>query len=52
MLTLKDTIGRRHRDIVPLVPVDRLGEGGETADWRVLFGAMTFYPITPSGGRR
>lgn len=26
--------------------VDMLGEGPETADWRVLFGAMTFYPTT------
>jgi pterin-4a-carbinolamine dehydratase len=31
-------------DIVPLVPDDELSGGPETADWRVLFGAMTFYP--------
>ncbi|MEV4623262.1 VOC family protein [Asanoa sp. NPDC049573] len=29
---------------VDLVPGDRLTDGPETADWRVLFGAMTFYP--------
>jgi hypothetical protein len=30
---------------VDLVPGDRLSEGPETADWHVLFGAMTFYPV-------
>jgi len=29
---------------VDLVPGDALSKGPETADWRVLFGAMTFYP--------
>lgn len=28
-----------------LVPDDNLGEGPETADWRVLFGAMAFYAV-------
>lgn len=28
---------------VDLVPGGRLSKGAETADWRVLFGAMTFY---------
>jgi pterin-4a-carbinolamine dehydratase len=42
--TLADAEGNE-ADIVPLVPADELGEGPETADWRVLFGAMTFYPI-------
>lgn len=27
-----------------LVPGDPLGDGPETADWRVVFGAMAFYP--------
>lgn len=30
---------------VDLVPGDRLSKGPETADWHVLFGAMTFYPV-------
>jgi pterin-4a-carbinolamine dehydratase len=42
--TLADAEGNE-ADIIPLVPVDELGGGRETADWRVLFGAMTFYPI-------
>lgn len=42
--TLADAEGNE-ADVVPLVPDDELGEGPETADWRVLFGAMTFYPI-------
>lgn len=33
-----------------LVPGDPLGDGPETADWRVVFGAMTFYPC-PSPDR-
>jgi pterin-4a-carbinolamine dehydratase len=41
--TLADAEGNE-ADVVPLVPVDELGEGPEVADWRVLFGAMTFYP--------
>jgi hypothetical protein len=40
-LTLADADGNE----VDLVPGDDLGEGPETADWQVLFGAMTFYPI-------
>jgi pterin-4a-carbinolamine dehydratase len=42
--TLTDVEGDE-ADIIPLVPDDTLGEAAETADWRVLFGAMTFYPI-------
>jgi Glyoxalase-like domain len=30
---------------IDLVPGDALPGGPETADWRVLFGAMTFYPV-------
>lgn len=30
---------------VDLVPGDPLSKGPETADWHVLFGAMTFYPV-------
>ncbi len=40
-LTLADAEGNE----VDLVPGDELSEGPETADWQVLFGAMTFYPI-------
>jgi pterin-4a-carbinolamine dehydratase len=28
-----------------LVPADELAGGAETADWRVAFGGMTFYPV-------
>jgi len=42
--TLADAEGNE-ADLVPLVPDDELGEGPETADWRTLFGAMTFYPL-------
>lgn len=38
--TLADPEGNE----VDLVPGDPLSDGPETADWRVLFGAMTFYP--------
>ena len=40
-LTLADADGNE----VDLVPGDRLSEGPETADWQVVFGAMTFYPV-------
>jgi hypothetical protein len=40
-LTLADADGNEF----DLVPGDRLTEGPETADWRTLFGAMTFYPV-------
>jgi hypothetical protein len=30
---------------VDLVPGHKLSKGPETADWQVLFGAMTFYPV-------
>lgn len=39
-LTLADAEGNE----VDLVPGGELSERPETADWRVLFGAMTFYP--------
>lgn len=29
-----------------LVPGDRLPPGPDTSDWRVLFGALTYYPVT------
>jgi pterin-4a-carbinolamine dehydratase len=41
--TLADAEGNE-ADVVPLVPVDELPEGPDVADWRVVFGAMTFYP--------
>jgi len=41
--TLADADGNEV-DIVPLVPEDDLGDVPETADWRALFGGMTFYP--------
>lgn len=31
---------------IDVVPGDELAEGADTADWQVLFGAMTFYPTT------
>ena len=34
---------------VDVVPGDRLSEGPETADWHVLFSAMTFYPVDSPG---
>jgi hypothetical protein len=39
-LTLADAEGNE----VDLVPGGELAEGPETADWRLLFGAMSFYP--------
>jgi hypothetical protein len=42
--TLADDDGNE----VDLVPGDPLSEGPETADWRAVFGAMTFYPVTSS----
>jgi hypothetical protein len=41
--TLADAEGNE-ADLIPLVPADEVSGGPETADWRVLFGAMTFYP--------
>jgi hypothetical protein len=41
-LTLADAEGNE----VDLVPGGELSKGPETADWRVLFGAMTFYPTS------
>jgi len=41
--TLADADGNEV-DIVPLGPHDDLGDVPETADWRALFGGMTFYP--------
>ena len=42
-VTLADAEGNE-LDVVPLVPDSDLAESPETADWRVLFGAMTYYP--------
>ena len=42
-VTLADVEGNEV-DVVPLVPESDLGDAPETADWRVLFGAMTYYP--------
>jgi Glyoxalase-like domain len=33
-------------DVIPVGPDDELGNAAETADWRAMFGGMTFYPIT------
>ncbi|WP_157181552.1 VOC family protein [Actinopolymorpha alba] len=40
--TLADAEGNE----ADVIPDDELSGGGETANWRVLFGAMTFYPVT------
>ncbi|GAA2756373.1 VOC family protein [Actinopolymorpha rutila] len=32
-------------DIIPLVPEDTFGDDPDLADWRELFGGMTFYPV-------
>ena len=32
-------------DVIPVAPSDELGAAPETADWRAMFGGMTFYPI-------
>jgi hypothetical protein len=36
-------------NVVDLVPGDKLSEGPETADWRVVFGAMACYPVDSPG---
>lgn len=41
-LTLADAEGNE----VDVVPGDELAEGPATADWRVVFGAMAFYPTS------
>ena len=33
-------------DVILAEPGDELGKAVETADWRAMFGGMTFYPIT------
>jgi hypothetical protein len=43
-LTLADAEGNE----IDLVPGGELSAGPETADWRTLFGAMTFYPAASS----
>jgi hypothetical protein len=43
--TLADVEGNE-ADFVPLLPIDELAGGSATADWRALFGAMAFYPLT------
>ncbi len=40
--TLADADGNE----IDLIPADRLDDEPATADWRVLFGAMAFYPVT------
>lgn len=40
------TLADAERNEVDLIADDALSEGPETADWRVLFGAMAFYPTT------
>ena len=42
--TLADAEGNEV-DVIPLVPEDTLGDDPGTADWRLLFGGMTFYPV-------
>jgi pterin-4a-carbinolamine dehydratase len=32
-------------DVIPAEPNEEMGEAAETADWRAMFGGMTFYPI-------
>jgi pterin-4a-carbinolamine dehydratase len=36
-------------DVAPLTPDSALADADETADWRVLFGAMTYYPTATYG---
>ncbi|MEQ7004971.1 VOC family protein [Actinopolymorpha sp. B17G11] len=43
-VTLADAEGNE-ADVIPVGPGDALGEGPETADWRDMFGVMTFYPL-------
>jgi hypothetical protein len=40
------TLADAERNEVDLVPGGELSDGPEVADWRVLFGAMTFYPTS------
>ncbi|MGW0228057.1 VOC family protein [Actinopolymorpha singaporensis] len=47
--TLADTDGNEV-DVIPLVPEDTLGDDPDTADWRVLFGGMTFYQVDSRAG--
>jgi pterin-4a-carbinolamine dehydratase/predicted enzyme related to lactoylglutathione lyase len=47
-VTLADAEGNEV-DVVPLAPESDLAESPETADWRVLFGAMTYYPTATYG---
>jgi pterin-4a-carbinolamine dehydratase len=44
-ITLADAEGNE-ADVISVEPSDELGGGQETADWRAMFGAMAFYPIT------
>jgi hypothetical protein len=43
--TVADAEGNE-ADFVALVPIDEIDGGEATADWRSLFGVMTFYPVT------
>ncbi|MET9020061.1 VOC family protein [Actinopolymorpha sp. NPDC004070] len=36
-------------DVIPLAPADTFGDDPGIADWRELFGGMTFYPVTSPG---
>ena len=47
-VTLADAEGNEV-DVAPLVPESALEDVPETADWRVLFGAMTYYPTASYG---
>jgi pterin-4a-carbinolamine dehydratase len=47
-VTLADAEGNEV-DVVPLIPESDLADTRETADWRVLFGAMTAYPTDSYG---
>lgn len=43
-VTFADAEGNE-ADVIPVGPGDELGGVAETADWRIMFGGMTFYPI-------
>ena len=47
-VTLADAEGNEV-DVAPLTPESDLADAPETADWRVLFGAMTHYPTATYG---
>ena len=47
-VTLADAEGNEV-DVAPLAPESAIADVSETADWRVLFGAMTYYPTATYG---